>query len=214
MILTQALVCVLQPTRLQMKEGCFVYLRAASGLADSRRSWQWGVRGHVSLHGKLMRWWKGSSVLLVIFLVPFSAHAQTTARSEGTASSPAVSYTVMGGTSASTARPQAQSKSPHIADSGDPPVDEVNRKALEQRAGSDRGKMLLRSVPDGAQVFVDGALVGRTPLLLIVAPGKYKIQMRGQRESFGEHTVELAAKETQEIALTLAARYPEHVAAR
>jgi hypothetical protein len=162
----------------------------------------------------LMQSWKVSSVLLVIFLAPCSAYAQATATSGGTASSPGGSYTVMGGTSASTTRPQAQSKSPHIADSGDPPADEVNRKALEQRAGSDRGKMLLRSVPNRAQVFVDGAFVGRTPLLLIAPPGKYKIQMRGQREAIGECTVGLAAKETQEIALTLAARYPGHVAAR
>ena len=158
--------------------------------------------------------WKGSLVRLVIFLVPCSVHAQATASSEGKASSPGASYTVMGGTSGSTTRPQAQSKSAHIADSGGPPADEVNRKALEQRAGSDRAKMLLRSVPDGAQIFVDGAFVGRTPLLLIAPPGKYKIQMHGPREAFGERTVGLAATETQEIALTLRARYPEHVRAR
>jgi hypothetical protein len=157
---------------------------------------------------------KASSVLLVIFLVPCSVHAQATASSAGTASSPSVTYTVMGGTSSSTTRSQAQSKSSHIADRGGPPADEVNRKALEQRAGSDGGKLLLRSVPSGAKVFVEGAFVGRTPLLLIVAPGKYKIQMRGQREAFGERAVGVAAKETQEITLTLAARYPEHVAAR
>jgi PEGA domain len=158
--------------------------------------------------------WKGSLALLVIFLVPCSAHAQATASSGGAASSPGVNYTVMGGSSSSATRPQTQSKSAHVADSGGPPADEANRKALEQRAGSDGGKLLLRSVPNGAQVFVDGAFVGRTPLLLIVAPGKYKIQMRGQREAFAERAVELAAKETQEIALTLAARYPEHVTAR
>lgn len=72
----------------------------------------------------------------------------------------------------------------------------------------------MRSFPDRAQVFVDGAYVGRTPLLLIVAPGKYNIEMRGQREATGKRTVELAAKETQEIALTLTPRYPSHVATR
>jgi hypothetical protein len=161
-----------------------------------------------------MRSRKGSSALLLISLVPCAAHAQAANGSTGTASSTGTTYTVMGGTASSTTRPQAQSKSPHITDSGGTPADEVNRNALEQRAGSDGGKLLLRSVPNGAQVFVDGAIVGRTPLLLIVAPGKYKIQMRGQRQEFGERAVGLAAKETQEISLTLAARYPERVAAR
>lgn len=121
---------------------------------------------------------------------------------------------MMGGPTSSGTPPQGQSKSPHVAEPGGPPADEVNRKALEPRAGSSGGKLLLRSLPDRAQVFVDGAYVGRTPLLLIVAPGKYNIQMRGQREATGKHTVELAAKETQEIALTLTPRYPDHVATR
>ena len=161
-----------------------------------------------------MRSWKGSLVLLAIFLAPGCAHAQATASSAGTAASSGPTYTVMGAATSSVARPQTPSKSPHIADSGAPPADEVNRKALEERAGTDGGKLLLRSVPNGAQVFLDGAFVGRTPLLLIVPPGKYKIQMRGQREASSERTVGVAAKETQEIALTLAPRYPEHVSAR
>jgi PEGA domain len=102
----------------------------------------------------------------------------------------------------------------NIAGFGGPSADGVNRKALEQRAGANGGKLLLRSMPHGAQVFVDGAFVGRTPRLLIVGSGKYKIRMRGQREEFGERTVALAAKETQEITLVLVARYPEHVLVR
>lgn len=161
-----------------------------------------------------MRSWKGRLVLLAIFLAPGCADAQATASSAGAAAPSGPTYTVMGGATSSPARSQTQSKSPHIADSGGPPADEVNRKALEQRAGSDGGKLLLRSVPNGAQVFLDGAFVGRTPLLLIVPPGKYKVQMRGQRETSSERVVGVASKETQEIALTLAPRYPEHVAAR
>jgi hypothetical protein len=177
---------------------------------------EWSVGGEtqVFVSGTLMPSWKVGSLLLVIFLVPFFAQAQATTGSAGTSSSPGGGYTVMGGNSSSTTRPQTQTKSPHIADSGGAPAEEVNRKALEQRAGSEGAKMLLRSVPNGAQVFVDGAFVGRTPLLLLVPPGKYKIQMRGQREAFGESTVGVAAKETREIALTLRARYPEHVQAR
>jgi hypothetical protein len=152
--------------------------------------------------------------VLLILWFPWTAHAQAANGSAGTASSTGGNYTVMGTGTTATSHSQAQSKSPHVMDSGGTPADEANRKALEQRAGSDGGKLLLRSEPNGAQIFVDGAFVGRAPLLLIVAPGKYKIQMRGPREAFGERMVGLAAKETQEVVLTLTARYPEHVATR
>ena len=154
------------------------------------------------------------AVLLVIFLSPRYANAQATANSTAAVSRTGVTYGVMAGTASSATPPQGQSKSPHIADPGGPSADELNRKALEPRAGSSGGELLLRSLPDRAQVFVNGAYVGRTPLLLIVAPGKYNIEMRGQRESTGKRTVELAAKETQEIGLTLTPRYPNHVATR
>jgi hypothetical protein len=122
-------------------------------------------------------------------------------------------YTVMGSASSSGGA-KTQGKSTYLPAQNGPPVDEVNRKALESRAGADGGKMLLRSTPAGARVLVDGSFVGRTPLLLIVAPGKYKIQMENERQASGERTVELAAKETQEVALTLVPRYPERVTTR
>jgi hypothetical protein len=50
--------------------------------------------------------------------------------------------------------------------------DEENRKALEQRAGKDAAKVLLQSIPSEARTYVDGAIVGRTPRLLILPPGK------------------------------------------
>ena len=156
------------------------------------------------------------SVVLAICmtaLIPALAHAQSATGSSGSASSGG-NYTVMGATGSSKVSPQGQSKSAHIADTGGPAADEANRKALEERAGSNGGKLLLRSTPTGAQVFIDGAFVGRTPLLLIAPPGKYKIQMHGPRESFSEKMVELAAQETQEIALKLTVRYPERVVAR
>ena len=156
----------------------------------------------------------GYAVLLLIFLSPRYAKAQATANSTASVSRTGVTYGVMAGTVSSGTPPQAQSKSPHITDPGGPPADELNRKALEPRAGSSGGELLLRSLPERAQAYVDGAYVGRTPLLLIVAPGKYNIEMRGEREATGKRTVELAAKETKEIALTLTPRYPDHVATR
>jgi hypothetical protein len=87
----------------------------------------------------------------------------------------------------------------------------TNRKALEQRAGKDAAKLMLRSVPSEALVYIDGKSVGRTPLLLIVPPGKYKVEMRGQREGFGERLIGLLPNETQELALTLVLRYPARI---
>jgi len=67
---------------------------------------------------------------------------------------------------------------------------------------------LLRSVPSGAQVWIDGALVGNTPMLLIVAPGKYRVQIRGQRLEYAERAVALLPRETVELAVPLVPRYP------
>jgi hypothetical protein len=113
---------------------------------------------------------------------------------------------------AATATPQ--SKSTYVTAPNGDAADKVNRKALEDRAGPDGGKLLVRSVPSASRVFVDDKYVGHTPLLLIVAPGKYKVQVLGPGEESGERIVDLGAKETQQVALTLTARYPDHVAAR
>ncbi len=102
----------------------------------------------------------------------------------------------------------AQNTSPHLVAPSGPPAEVANRQALEQRAGKNACKLLLRSTPTGAQVWIDGAFVGDTPLLLLVPPGKYQIQMKGQRLEYAKQVVSLLPRETQEVALTLAVRYP------
>jgi hypothetical protein len=92
-----------------------------------------------------------------------------------------------------------------------PPADQLNRKALEQRAGKDAARLLLQSVPTDARIYIDGTLMGRTPLLLLVPPGKYRVEIRGQREEFGERDIELSPNETQRVAVPLALRYPRSV---
>ena len=92
-----------------------------------------------------------------------------------------------------------------------PPPDEANRSVLEENAGPNAGKLFLRSLPDHAMVFVNGKVVGRTPLLLVVAPGKYRIEMRGPRQASGSETVGLMREETQTVVLTLQQRYPSTV---
>jgi|ERR1700678_1012385 len=109
------------------------------------------------------------------------------------------------------ATPGHEPGSPHLVATTGPPAEEANRKNLEENAGRDPANILLRSSPSGAQIYVNGAFVGHSPLLLNVAPGKYKVEMRGQRDDFAQRTIGLLARDTQEITLILSARYPNRV---
>ena len=104
-----------------------------------------------------------------------------------------------------------QSTSPHILERSGPPPDEVNRKEFEDNAGEKGGKLLLRSVPTGADVFVNDLLVGRTPLLMVIAPGRYKIEMRGARDDSGRANVGVMPNESRTVAIELKQRYPSSI---
>lgn len=92
-------------------------------------------------------------------------------------------------------------------------IEEANRRALEQRAGQDAAKLSFKSVPTNAVVRIDGKPVGKTPLLMSLAPGTYKVEMEGPRMEFGKQQLTLGAKETRDIELRLSAapRYPSHI---
>jgi hypothetical protein len=55
----------------------------------------------------------------------------------------------------------------------------LHRRNLEQCAGRNAGKLLLRFVLSAGQTWIDGVFVGRTPLPLILAPGKYRLEIYG-----------------------------------
>lgn len=93
-------------------------------------------------------------------------------------------------------------------------VEERNRRALEQSAGEDGARLLLRSVPSKARVWVNGKLVGSTPLLLILAPGTYRVAMGDESLGTAKQGVSLLPKETQETALALVPRYRRQVRLR
>jgi PEGA domain len=101
--------------------------------------------------------------------------------------------------------------SAYVVASEGPPPEVVNRNALEQRAGRDAGKLFVRSTPSGARVLINGAFVGNTPMLLIVPPGKYQVEVQGQRLESGRQTVGLLPRETREVAIRMAVRYPTTV---
>jgi hypothetical protein len=154
--------------------------------------------------------------LLALFVCGVS-HAQATTEYAGATSSvsaTAASQPTLPKPSGSASPANAATdpnKPQHIASPSGPPPEVVNRKALEQRAGKNPCKLLLRSTPPAAQVFVDGAFVGESPLLLVVPPGKYQIEMRGHRLEFGQSAVDLLPRETREVALSLTTRYPTRV---
>jgi len=95
-----------------------------------------------------------------------------------------------------------------------PPADVVNRMALEKKAGKDAAKMLLRSTPSSARVWVNGEFVGSTPLLLIVPPGKYRVRMADSRLDSAQQELGVLPRETRELTLPLAVRYPASVSIR
>lgn len=116
--------------------------------------------------------------------------------------------------SAAAGGPSSSASSPHLMARSGPPPDEVNRKDFEDNAGGRAGKLLLRSVPAGAEVFINDLLVGRTPMLMVIAPGKYRVEMRGPREESGHSSIGVLPKETQTVLINLNQRYPTTVSAR
>jgi hypothetical protein len=103
--------------------------------------------------------------------------------------------------------------SPHLVASSGPAPEDTNRKTLEAHAGKDAGKLLLRATPVEAQIWVDGKIVGKTPMLMVLAPGKYQIEMRGARGQTGKRSVDLLPHETRELAVKLEQLYPGRVTA-
>jgi hypothetical protein len=173
-----------------------------------------------------MRWMRMSGLMLVLAVSPQIVRAQAAAAQAGSSSASASATTEkeikpagspgtrLIPTSISTTTiksTDATSPSAHIVAPDGPPPEEVNRKALEENAGPDAGKLLLRSTPAGAQVFINGAYVGKSPMLLIVPPGKYTVEMRGARMETGSKIVGLLANQTQTIAMTLRQLYPSSV---
>jgi hypothetical protein len=162
-----------------------------------------------------LRTWEAGVLLLLLCVAPARSRGQAGIETAGADSSSAGASTAVSKVlPASSPHPGTDTKSPYNPAREGTPLDETNRRTLEQRAGKDSAKLLLQSIPSEALTYIDGAFVGRTPLLLIVPPGKYKVEMRGKREEFGERLVGLLPNETQQLALTLAVRYPASITVR
>ena len=169
----------------------------------------------------MQRTCKVVALLLVPFLVPCLGFAQAAVETAGATSASAgmsagvKAPAVPAAPSASAVAPIAPPKdSPYITLREGPPPEDINRKTLEEHAGKDAAKLLLHSSPSGARIYVNELFVGQSPLLLIVPPGKYRVQMRGERQELGERLVGLLPKDTQNITIVLAPRYPARISIR
>ena len=177
--------------------------------------------------GQFIRFWilRLSLLIFVMFAGAASSRAQDTVEYGSAAASSAGKTTsiskalkpmtaVMPSASKPAAVAPSKTSSPYLTIPTGPPADVVNRAALEKKAGKEAAKMLLRSTPSGARVWLNGEFVGSTPLLLIVPPGKYRVKMADARLDSAEKEVGVLPHETREITLPLAVRYPASVSIR
>lgn len=125
---------------------------------------------------------------------------------------PAASPAQAGSNAKPGAKPGAQFK--HLPARGGEPVEVKNRKELERQAGKDAGKLLIRSTAVQANAWINGKLMGMTPLLLLLPPGQYRVELRGSRSEFAQEDVDLLPNETREIVMRLEPRYPSQVRLR
>ena len=193
-------------------------LRAAA----ARTTWQTNC---IALFGMRLIW-QGVGLIILFALCVGSAFAQGAAEygtiTSGMASSmsginlmnkasfPATSSAAKSATVLQ--RKQMGAVSPYIVDSlTSDEAAVVNRRALEEHAGKEAAKLMLRSTPLGANVRLNGKTVGKTPLLLIVAPGQYTVTMDGARLEQSERKVDLLPHETREFVFALKVLYPTRV---
>jgi hypothetical protein len=158
--------------------------------------------------------WKIALLLGVLVLGAPSTQTQTAAEPAVTASFLRMAAQAARATNLTLATPPKPTPSPHILERSGPPPDEVNRKEFEDNAGEKGGKLLLRSVPSGADIFINDLLVGRTPLLMVMAPGSYRIEMRGARDDTGHANVGVIPKQTRTVEIDLKQRYPSSILLR
>ncbi len=102
----------------------------------------------------------------------------------------------------------------HVLASSVEPGEEANRKTLEGNSGMNASKLLVRASTSNCQIWVNGRPVGKAPMLLVLAPGKYQIELRGSRSEHAEQTVDLLPRETRELAVKMEKRYPSHYSVR
>jgi len=105
-------------------------------------------------------------------------------------------------------------KTQHLGAGPSEPLEVTNLRKLEQEAGEHAAKLLLRSDPNEARIWVNDLAVGTTPRILVLAPGQYRIRMSGPRSESEERKVDLLPDETRKVLFVLQPKYPTHIRLR
>ncbi len=106
---------------------------------------------------------------------------------------------------------------PALSDGENPPdgenlnVESSDSPAKEDQPVTGPGKLLVRSTPTGALVWIDGKPAGKTPLLVALDAGKYQIELRGSRMATAKQEIVLKPNESRKLLLQLKPRYPRQV---
>lgn len=194
--------------------GCCDNILAMKRIQPERPKLDGSVEKGKAWRVKRLPWCASCLTVLVMFtLGQGNAEAQATAEAAG-ASSVAASAGASVHAEKKVSFPTSakkDSKFRHLPAGISESPEKENRRALEEEAGEDAGTVLLRSTPSDARVWIDSKLVGRTPLLLVLAPGGYHVEMRGKRMSSAEKDVDILPEEKREILVRLHSRYPAQV---
>jgi PEGA domain len=149
--------------------------------------------------------------LLVAILLSSTAAAQSVVES-GTTTAVMSAVTTTAKSAAVTPPASATlAVSAHLPAPSGPPPEEANRRTLEERAGRDASKLLVRSTLADSRIWIDGKPVGNAPMLLVVPPGRYHIEIVGPHAERTQSAVALLPRETLELTLKLQSRYPNRV---
>ena len=118
-----------------------------------------------------------SLIVLLVGIGALPVRAQAAAEAAATTASSGATASSAAAVLPKKNKPDAAS--PHLPASSGPPAEVANRQNFEEHAGTTPGKLMLRSSPTDAKIFINGLYVGHAPLLLLLAPGKYRVEMRG-----------------------------------
>ncbi len=77
---------------------------------------------------------------------------------------------------------------------------QVKGKAEIQKPADEAGTIAVKSVPDGAEVYVDGSFVGEAPATLRLAPGKHTIRVT--TKGYKDWSRELSVLASSDVKLT------------
>ena len=161
----------------------------------------------------------GKAAVLLLSIAFAANHAQAQTAAEATSDfSPSIrgaadSIFAPAASTRTAASPKPNAGGSLIAPSVPAPA-EVNRRNFDIDAGKDAGKVLFRSDPSDAEIFLDHLLVGHTPLLMFLAPGEYGLDMQGPRQETGHRILGVMPKETQTVLIDLNQRYPATLSLR